>query len=321
MAVTDRVIRISGGGIAASVLALQAIRRGLKVEGSWQGPAASSLLASGIYNPIVLKRMKLVWRWKEALSELEALYAWVDQTYGQHLLETEQVHQRLDGAQKLNEWDGLRADTPWSELLGTPVRWNEQWVGPVLRSGWVRVPRLLAFAQAQMAPCSGEPVLAQVHCHGWADGVRKDGLSERSFNPVKGEVLRVLLPGYDAPGIVHGPVFILPLGEGCYQVGATYQWDALDEMPSEKGKMELVKGLRSLWDGSFEIVEHRAAVRPATADRRPLVGAVGPGEWVLNGLGSRGILLAPLLAAELLDQILGVGALSSDVDPSRFPGS
>lgn len=291
------------------------------MEGSTWAPAASSLLASGIYNPIVLKRMKLVWRWKEALDELEALYGWVEDTYGSSLLEPEQVYQRLDNAQKLNEWEGLRADAPWSELLGSPMRWNVQWVAPVLRSGWVRVPRLLEFSQTLMKSVTEEPVLARVHCHGWAQGVRRDGLSERSFNPVKGEVLRVLLPGYEAPGIVHGPVFILPLGAGLYQVGATYQWDALDEVPTAKGSDELIRGLRSLWDGPFELVEHRAAVRPATADRRPLVGAVGPGEWVLNGLGSRGILLAPLLAAELLDQILGVGAPLSETDPSRFAGS
>jgi glycine/D-amino acid oxidase-like deaminating enzyme len=317
----EKSLIVSGSGIAASVLGLQAQLRGIKVFRLPSGTPGSSLLASGIYNPIVLKRMRLVWRWRECLEAAERFYREAEERFSVKFVEPEKVFHKIANEAELNRWQGLRADAPWNELLGEPIEWRGKWFGAVLRSGWIRVPKLLECFEEFTPPIdlAGEAPL--VYCHGWAGGDRADGLPEAAFNPVKGEVLRARLPGYSFDGIAHGSVFVLPLGEELFQIGATYQWDKPDEKPSSEGQAELLKGLRSIWDGTAEIVEHRAAVRPATRDRRPLMGRVGPNRWVLNGLGSRGVLMAPLLAAELLDQIFESAGSFAESDWSRFSGS
>ena len=121
--------------------------------------------------------------------------------------------------------------------------------------------------------------------------------------PVKGEVLTLRLPGYPhSEKIVHGGVFIMPLGDDLYKVGATYSWDPLDERPSDQGKDWLLERLAKLWQGPVEQLGHEAAVRPAVRDRKPILGAVDgrEGLYVFNGMGSRGTLLAPLLSQWML---------------------
>ncbi len=319
-------IVISGSGIAAAVLGLQAELRGIRVYRSPSGPPTSSLLASGIFNPIVLKRMRLVWRWRECLDEAQRFYAAAEQRFSAKLIEPEKVFHRIANEAELNRWQGLRADAPWSELLGEPIRLYNLWFAPVLKSGWIRVPRLLECFERSTAAANPPPDAPTVYCHGWASGAdpnskREDLLPQSAFNPVKGEVIRARLPGYSFDGIAHGSVFILPLGSELFQIGATYQWDSLDENPTTEARDELLKGLRSIWSGDVEIVEQKAAVRPATRDRRPLMGKVADNRWVLNGLGSRGILMAPLLASELLDQIFESKPGFPDSDWSRFSGS
>lgn len=68
-----------------------------------------------------------------------------------------------------------------------------------------------------------------------------------------------------------------------------------------------------------------AGVRATTPDRLPLCGALGEGQglYVLGGLGSRGFLMAPLLAEHLAARIAGTpsplpSGLAARVDPSRF---
>ena len=43
--------------------------------------------------------------------------------------------------------------------------------------------------------------------------------------------------------IVNKNMFILPLGNDCYKIGATYNWELKTKNPSEEGKQELLEKL------------------------------------------------------------------------------
>ena len=67
----------------------------------------------------------------------------------------------------------------------------------------------------------------------------------------------------------------------------------------------------------------RAAVRATTADRLPLAGEIGPGLFVLTGLGSRGLCAAPLLGEHLAARMSGAPsplplAMATRIDPARL---
>jgi glycine/D-amino acid oxidase-like deaminating enzyme len=75
----------------------------------------------------------------------------------------------------------------------------------------------------------------------------------------------------------------------------------MDDLVSEQGTNHLVSSLNKLLDVEFELIEAKAGVRPTVFDRKPLLG-LHPNLTklaVFNGLGTRGILIAPLLSAHL----------------------
>ncbi|MFL2623860.1 MAG: FAD-dependent oxidoreductase [Flavobacteriaceae bacterium] len=67
-------------------------------------------------------------------------------------------------------------------------------------------------------------------------------------------------------------------------------------------------------------MQQRAGIRPTVIDRRPLVGQhrVHKNLYILNGLGSRGVLVAPTVAKNLIDFIEDEIQLSKDIDINRF---
>ena len=75
---------------------------------------------------------------------------------------------------------------------------------------------------------------------------------------------------------------------------------------------ELMDRWESMTSGTFAAGEHqfldqRAAVRPASYDRHPLIGPheSHPNLYCMNGLGSKGTLMSPHLAEILLDSMEG----------------
>jgi tRNA 5-methylaminomethyl-2-thiouridine biosynthesis bifunctional protein len=67
----------------------------------------------------------------------------------------------------------------------------------------------------------------------------------------------------------------------------------------------------------------RQSVRATTPDRQPMAGALGKGLYILGGLGSRGMVTAPILAEALAADMCGEAspldtAMRRAVDPFRF---
>ncbi|WP_203293953.1 tRNA (5-methylaminomethyl-2-thiouridine)(34)-methyltransferase MnmD [Maricaulis parjimensis] len=70
-----------------------------------------------------------------------------------------------------------------------------------------------------------------------------------------------------------------------------------------------------------DVMARWAGVRASTPDRLPVAGALGPREFILSGLGSRGFAHAPLLAEQLAAQICGhATALEKDGASVLLPG-
>ena len=108
------------------------------------------------------------------------------------------------------------------------------------------------------------------------------------------------------------------MGDDVYRVGSTFAWDDVWSGPTDEGKRHLLDRLHRLWSGPIEVLDHWAGVRPASKDRRPIMGRTGPHEAVLSGFGARGGLLAPWCAAHLADHLLNGKPLDPEVDVQRF---
>ena len=69
-----------------------------------------------------------------------------------------------------------------------------------------------------------------------------------------------------------------------------------------------------------EIVAQEAGIRPAVKDRRPMVGTHPQYKQlsVLNGLGTRGVLIAPSVAKNLFHHLEFGESLGQEIDINRF---
>src|SRR6187431_973186 len=112
----------------------------------------------------------------------------------------------------------------------------------------------------------------------------------------------------------------LTLGNDLFKVGATYNWKDKTDLPTEEGRIELIDRIREIISCDFEIMEHYAGVRPTVRDRRPLVGTHHEHKRVhiLNGLGTRGVMLGPAMAKALFNNIENDISLDKEIDIKRF---
>jgi glycine/D-amino acid oxidase-like deaminating enzyme len=150
--------------------------------------------------------------------------------------------------------------------------------------------------------------------------------SRLPFAPNKGEVLIVEIDGLaDSARAGGGTVFkkglsIVPWREGLYWVGSSYEWRFEHAEPTEGFRLRTEAALREWLKLSFRTVEHLAAVRPATLERRPFVGfhPQYPRVGILNGMGTKGCSLAPYFAQRLVRYLVDGNAILAEADVKRF---
>lgn len=157
-----------------------------------------------------------------------------------------------------------------------------------------------------------------IYCNGFVAQQSKF-FSFLPFSPVKGELL-VLKVRKDFEHIFNRGVFMLPIGNNICKVGATYNWRDLSPNPTEEAKNELLEKLNKLSNLTFEIENQIVGTRPATRDRRPFLGLHPKLEplGIFNGLGTKGVSLAPYFADQLVNYLEGMSDLANEVSINRY---
>lgn len=142
---------------------------------------------------------------------------------------------------------------------------------------------------------------ATLFCRGRWKGAEE---GEVEWGHTQGECAEVRLAelGHATLGVIFKRKFaLIPLENvGEFRLSATFENPPGDGAPSARGLAALKAGLERQVGVRCELVNHRAGIRTHARDHRPVVvrGAHG---WVLNGLGSKGVLWAPLCAQKVFD--------------------
>jgi glycine/D-amino acid oxidase-like deaminating enzyme len=105
-----------------------------------------------------------------------------------------------------------------------------------------------------------------------------------------------------------------------YKVGATFNWTDKTSNPSEEGKIELIDKLAKVINVPYKIIDQTAGIRPTVAGRRPLVGKHPKHQnlAILNGLGTRGVMIGPTVAKALYNHLEKQEDLDTEIDIKRF---
>ena len=304
---------IAGQGLAGTCLAWALRRRGADFMLVDRGAGGSSRVAAGMVNPITGKNFEPSWRIAEFLPEALEFYAAVEKQIGRQVWYPFPVL-RLAGSDK--EWRKIvsKLDSPdvvpW---IAGEVPAPDGWVGAVEVGGGGRLDTRTfmdgsrEFFEELGCYRSGEVSLAEDSRNViWCEGAA--GLMAGRYGPhrcAKGEILTLRAAGWDETRIRIGAGgWLVPQGGGVFKAGSTYEWDELDELPTEKGRARVEEIASRLGGGVFEVIAHEAGVRPILRRSEPLIGPLDGGGWMFNALGSKGSLYAPGMAGRLARWLL-----------------
>ncbi len=319
---------IVGQGLAGTCLAWALWERGEKFLLTDSGCGGSSRVAAGLVNPITGKNFEPSWRIAEFLPEALAFYQAVECQIGQKLWHALPVL-RLAGTEK--EWRKIASKLEMAEVVpwvsGVRIA-PEGWVGAVELHGGGRLDTRAFLAGSreffEKIGCYrlGEFSMMNagarvIRCDGAA------GLMTGRYGPhrcAKGEILTVHAADWDEGHIRIGAGgWLVPQGGGVFRVGSTYDWNELDELPTEKGRARVAEIAARLGGaGDYVVISHEAGVRPILRRSQPLMGPLADGGWMFNALGSKGSLYAPGMAARLAAWLVEGREPEPEVDFHHF---
>lgn len=308
----------------------------------------SSTVAAGLYNPVVLKRYTEVWKAKQQLELALPKYDQLEQLLGIKLDYKLPVYRKFASVEEQNQWFSA-SDKPSLEQFLSPkvIKNNNSNInapfgfGEVLFTGRIDTEALVENYRAYLK--NDDRLISEsfeyAELYNSREGIKYKNLQAKQIifaegfglvkNPyfknlplrvAKGELLTIKAPKLKLVGILKSSVFISPLGDDLYAVGATYNWEDQTNIITEQAKNELIEKLKRIINCEFEVVDQRAGIRPTVNDRRPLVGVhpIHKTMFVLNGLGTRGVMLAPYLAKQLYKFIEENTPLEHEINITRL---
>jgi glycine/D-amino acid oxidase-like deaminating enzyme len=332
-------------GISFAEKALQHDKTILVVDNDSQN---SSKIAGGLYNPVILKRFSEVWEAQAQLVTMNEFYAQLKPKIEQQFDYKMPIVRKFFSVEEQNNWFAASDKPVLAPFLSTQLHFKEYkgitapfGYGEVLHTGYVDTASLLSAYRNYLVDTNWfrqesfdyTAIVFEEDSVRYKDVQAKHIIFAEGFglhaNPyfnqlpldgTKGELFIIKAPDLDLDVIVNTSVFILPLGNDLFKVGATYNWKDKTDLPTEEGKAELVERIQEIIGCDFEIITHFAGVRPTVRDRRPLVGthAIHNRIHVLNGLGTRGVMLGPAMAKALYDAVENQIPLPKEIDIQRF---
>lgn len=336
---------IIGLGLAGSTLAWELLSRGKSILVFDQpGLNRASSVAAGLFNPITGKVMGKTWMADAIFPFLEKFYRSAESTLGKKFFYPLPIYRPFVSPQERAQWKEKAGSESVRSFVANfheqPV-FEAQVRNPfggieIAHSGYLDVSSWLNAVRDHLKSTGSytedrwEFQSGVLSHHGveadkviYCEGVH--ALKNKIFNylpihPLKGEVIRVKLE-QTMERIYNRGVFVVPgHDERTYTVGSTYERAPFEERNEDKVLLEIRNKMEQLISCQFEQVHQDWGIRPTTPDRRPMLGEHPQFKNLIiyNGLGTKGVSLAPYFANHLVNWLGGDGDLMPEVNIYRF---
>jgi len=308
----------------------------------------ASLVASGMYNPVVLKRFTPVWKANIQLEDAIPFYQKLEMLLQNRYNYAVAIYRVFKSVEEQNNWIVACDKSSLSNYM-IPQIINKKIVGilsnfgfgKLKNTGRISTKLLLNDYKLYLKECNlikyerfnyhslkinknvveYKNITAKkiIFCEGF-------GLTKNPFfnylpmQEAKGELLTIYAPELNIDFMIKSSVFVLPLGNHYYKVGVTFNWKDKTLKPTKEGKQELVEKLSTVINVPYRIVAQSAGIRPTVKDRRPLVGKhpIHKNMAILNGLGTRGVMIAPWIANQLFHYLENDKELDKEITINRY---
>lgn len=343
-------VLIVGQGYAGSMLAWFLIRNNVSVTVvDRDDPFSSTRVSAGIMLPVTGRRLAKTHQADRILPFALDFYREVEAVTGASFYTPKDVLQIFTSQSHRNEWYARSADPGMELYVGEMISKNDidhtvinEFGGILLkRSGFVK-PSFFLDTMRNYIREKGEFIVTDFHpndlkyedqaitwngknynyaifCEGY-HSMNQRLFGYLPFNPAKGEILDFQASGLTDKNILVNSAYVVPLGDDNFRTGSTYEWVELNEEPTEKGRLTLEENLRSIINCEYTVTGHKAGVRPAVKDRRPLLGFHPERKrlGIFNGLGTKGTMQGPLYAKQMAEYICDGNLPDDEVNIRRF---
>lgn len=344
---------IIGQGLAGTILSYHMLKQGIPHKVLDNGHrSASTIAAAGIINPITGRRYVKSWMIDDLLPAAKTTYSELESLLDIKLIKETSIIRTWDNISQENQWNEAtsrpgyekyvadKADTKaYKEITKAPYG-----IGEIKQAMQVNVSGLIAayrlflinrnllieeqythsernYSQTEFNNINNgrDSYDTIVFCEGYK--VLDNPLFNTiPFQPVKGESF-IIKSASDLPDkLIRDKIFIAPKSKNTFWTGGGYVWDDLSETTTDKFKADWTTKLDALLVKDYEVLEHRAGVRPSVKGRRPVMGRHDEYSHIclFNGMGTKGTSLAPYWAAHIVRFMEGKIGLSEEVDYKRF---
>jgi len=347
---TDLDLLIIGQGLAGSAVAIRALARNYRIlvidEPSQN---ISSAVAAGLFNPVTGRKMVKTWLADELFPALHEFYPAAERLTGKRFFHPLPVYRPFFSVEEQNEWMGRSADMSYRDFVaevsvkpGFIDIADDPFGGLLLKqSGYLdTVEYLMAvrgylnerdsiirgqFDADQLEVAGGRlryGGLAPkkiIFCQG-IDNNSNPWFRQLPINSLKGELITIQC-GWEKRVILNRGVFMVPGSDpDKWRVGATYHWNDQSRGITDSAKIELSDKLESILRIPYKVIDQQWGFRPTTPDRKPIIGAHPdhPSLIIFNGLGTKGVSLAPYFSEVLFRWMENEGTLTKQADVTRF---
>jgi len=315
-----------------------------------QHAKSSSVVAAGVINPVTGRRYVKSWRVEDLIPFAEETYRDLEKDLDVKFFHKRNIIRSLFNSGEENDWLARTTDDAYqkymlsdadvssiegktskiyaygevtgsyqTEMHKLVIAYRKKLIGEgLLTTEEFDFDKLkLSDESVQYGDLSADRI---IFCDG-VGGEENPYWSYLPWNGAKGEVIIARIPNADFTKMFKYRIFIVPLPEkDLYWIGSKYDWTFESGKPTEEGKNYLRDRLSDALKIPFEIIDHKAAVRPTVKDRRPFLGIHNkfPQVGIFNGLGTKGASLAPFFARQMADFLNGKGDLEEEVDIKRF---
>ncbi len=339
-------------GIAFAETLLKHNKSFVVIDNNQKGATATS---GGVLNPTVLKRFTAAWNATQFLDTALPFYKAIEVRLSKQIIQEYPVYRILNDIEEQNNWIVTSDKKELSRFLSSEILKN---VNPSIKAPFglgkvkdaSKLNPLELIKSYRTYLMDNEKLISEVFDYNSlhiseeklnyknieansivfaeGSGVIHNPLfplsispeNDKVFVPNKGEYIIIKAPNLKLDAILKGGMMLIPLGEDFYKVGASYGRDETDTNTTKKAQDTIVEKLAAMVDCSYEIVDQVAGVRPTVKDRKPLIGGLPQHNNVafLNGLGTRGLSMAPLLSQLLFDFLEIQKPLPPEIDLKRF---
>jgi glycine/D-amino acid oxidase-like deaminating enzyme len=343
---TDYII--VGQGLAGSLLAWELIQLNQKVTVIDTGsPTAASRVAAGIFLPVTGRRIVKTWMADTLIPFSVKTFNNFESLFKQPLLHSLPVLEIPASIKEMNEWQ-MRAEShdlkTYIKTFHVPNAFNyvncSHGAVELTNSGYVNLRLLLSLMRQYFCDLKilqqesfdfselhsdqnivYKDIIADkiIFCEG-AQVINNPFFNSLPFQLSKGEIVSIYAEKLPEDYLINQGIFILPLGNHYFRVGSTYQWNDLTPSVTLSAKTMLTEKLKSFLKVPFDVVDQQAGIRPTVKERRPFLGMHAQHQrmGIFNGLGTKGVMLAPYFAHHFAQHLVNSVSLIPEVDIKKY---